>query len=126
MTRLKKGSLKKMEEESSKKSVGAIMVSLGTCGIAAGGDVVYDFFKRELADRGITDVVLKKAGCFGMCFCEPNLVIETKGLPPVLYAYVNEDVASKIVSEHILRGTIVNEYAVFMPAKDLICGKGGR
>jgi len=101
---------------------GKIVVSLGTCGIAAGGDAVYETFKKDLEEKHITDVELTRTGCLGMCFCEPNLLISLEGMPDVLYGYVTPEIASRIIDEHIQKKHMVNDNVIFMPAKDL-CGK---
>lgn len=95
-----------------------IAVSLGTCGIAAGGDAVYEAFTRELKDTGIA---LKRTGCLGMCFCEPNLIIRMNGMPDVLYGNVTPSVVKRIVDEHVKQRTVVKEHLIAMPAND-VCG----
>ncbi len=118
-------SLKKYRDELlSRKSdkKGKIVVSLGTCGIAAGGDSVYETFKKELEAKHITDVELSRTGCLGMCYCEPNLLISYEGMPDILYGYVTPEIASRIIDEHIQKKHMVNDNVIFMPAKDL-CGK---
>jgi (2Fe-2S) ferredoxin len=112
---------KHRQDLKNKKSTakGSIVVSLGTCGIAAGGDKVFETFQSELAGKHITDVDLSITGCLGMCFCEPNLMVKMNGMPDVLYGYVTPEIASRIIDEHIGKQHIVNDYVIFMPAKDL-------
>ncbi|MBI4976147.1 MAG: (2Fe-2S) ferredoxin domain-containing protein [Spirochaetes bacterium] len=100
---------------------GSIVVSLGTCGIAAGGDKVYETFQQELSDKHIPDIELKRTGCLGMCFCEPNLMVKMEGMPDVLYGFVTPEIASRIIDEHVGKKHIVNDHVIFMPAQDL-CG----
>ncbi|MFP4466898.1 MAG: (2Fe-2S) ferredoxin domain-containing protein [Candidatus Goldiibacteriota bacterium] len=126
MSRLKKEELDKLRKTLKEKFDGEIIISMGTCGIASGGDAIYDFFKKELLDRGLDEINLKQTGCLGMCFCEPNLIIKIDGMPEVLYGYVNEETAAKIISEHILKKNILNENVVFMPSADIINPQEGR
>ncbi len=52
-----------------KPSVILIKIGLGTCGIAAGGQQVFDEFAKELDGR--TDVRLDYTSCDGTCYREP-------------------------------------------------------
>lgn len=115
--------LKKYRKEAAEKECakrGRIVLSLGTCGIAAGGEAVYETFKREFEERHITGIELRQTGCLGMCFCEPNMFVSVEGMPEVLYGYVTPEVAERIVDEHITKKTIVNDYVIFMPVKDAL------
>ena len=47
-----------------------IVVGLGSCGIAAGANKVYDLIKDEIENKGL-DIDLVKAGCVGSCYLEP-------------------------------------------------------
>jgi NADH-quinone oxidoreductase subunit F len=51
-----------------------IVVGLGTCGIAAGGNKVMDTIKAEVAARGL-DVDVDITSCIGMCYAEPAVEI---------------------------------------------------
>ena len=99
---------------------GKIVISLGTCGIAAGGDKVFETFQKAFAEKHITNIELKQTGCLGMCFCEPNLFVSVEGMPDVLYGYVTPEIAERIVDEHIVKKSLVNEYVIFMPIKDAV------
>lgn len=119
MDKMKKGDLEKFRKNFKADSKGEIMISMGTCGIAAGGDDVYKIFQDELKNNGLEESVkLKKTGCLGMCFCEPNMVVKIEGMPEILYGNVDEKAAHSIVSEHIIKKNILNNYVIFMPSKD--------
>jgi (2Fe-2S) ferredoxin len=113
--------LKSKESGSGKGSGkrGKIAISLGTCGIAAGGDKVYEIIKKELEAKHISDIELTVTGCLGLCFCEPNLMISVDGMPDVLYGYITPKIASRIVDEHVQKGYLIGDNVIFMPAKDL-------
>ena len=51
-----------------------IVVGLGTCGIAAGGNKVMKAIKEEVANRKL-DVDVDFTSCIGMCFAEPAVEI---------------------------------------------------
>lgn len=113
--------LEKFREDAARPSVPEIVVSMGTCGIAAGGDTVYSFFRKELEKRGLGTVHLKKTGCLGLCSIEPNVIVKTKDTPAILYGNVTVEVAERILDEHITRNQIVNDFVVAMPSEDIYC-----
>ncbi|MDD2447559.1 MAG: NADH-quinone oxidoreductase subunit NuoF [Tissierellia bacterium] len=47
-----------------------VVVGLGSCGIAAGANKVYDLIKEEIESKNL-DIDLEKAGCVGSCHLEP-------------------------------------------------------
>jgi NADP-reducing hydrogenase subunit HndB len=118
MPKMKKGDLEKFRKAYKPGHKGEIMISMGTCGIAAGGDTIYRIFEEELKNKGLENIKLKKTGCLGMCFCEPNLVVKLEGMPEILYGNVDEKAAHSIVSEHVIKKNILNNYVIFMPSKD--------
>ena len=118
MAKMKRGDLEKFRKSYKNPHVGEIMISMGTCGIAAGGDTIYAIFEEEIKNKGLENIKLKKTGCLGMCFCEPNLVVKLEGMPEILYGNVDEKAAHLIVSEHVIKKNILNNYVIFMPSKD--------
>lgn len=99
-----------------------VIISLGTCGIAAGGDEIYEYFKSEITKRNLSNVVLKKTGCLGLCSQEPNVEIKYPGTSPVLYGDVDISIATQIFDRHICNGKLIDKYIISMPAPDLIEG----
>jgi NADH-quinone oxidoreductase subunit F len=51
-----------------------IVVGLGTCGIAAGGNKVMEAIRGEVEARGL-DVDVDFTSCIGMCYAEPAVEI---------------------------------------------------
>ena len=47
-----------------------VVVGLGSCGIAAGANKVYETLREEIDNKGL-DIDLKIAGCVGSCHLEP-------------------------------------------------------
>lgn len=98
-----------------------ILVSLGTCGAAAGGERLYEILRAELERSGLRETVfLKKTGCLGDCCDEPNLVVRMKGLPDTVYGPVDENLAKRIIEEHIVGRTPIDGHAMTLPAKDIL------
>ena len=87
-----------------------IKVGLGTCGISAGGQPVYDVLKQEIDDKK-PDVVLKETGCMGMCYEEPLVEVVENGKSH-LYSHVTTAKAKKIFAEHIMENKPVEDWIV--------------
>ena len=91
-----------------------IRVCMGTGGVTAGGEKVIDAFRSHLASVGLTvpvDECIKKVGCRG--FCARDVLVDvqsTKGIHT--YQFVNPDMVSRIVAEHLVRGKPVKEWLV--------------
>jgi NADH-quinone oxidoreductase subunit F len=88
-----------------------VRVGLATCGIAAGAEPVLELLRAEVDARGL-NVVVKPVGCLGMCYNEPLVeVVEREGAS-TLYRRLDEAAVVRIVEEHLVGGTPVDELAV--------------
>ena len=87
-----------------------IKVGLGTCGISAGGELVFNRFKDELLKQNI-DAELSETGCNGMCYEEALVEIEDDH-KSYLYSKVTVDRVGKIINEHILNNNPVNDWII--------------
>lgn len=93
-----------------RKVMKEIKVGLATCGIAAGGMLIYDELKKEIKNNNI-EVELKKTGCMGMCYRE--VLVEVKDdSDSYLYANVTPDKVKQIVYEHIINKKPVKEWII--------------
>ena len=101
-------------EQQYKEKIGKtrIVVGLGTCGIAAGGDKVMQAFKEQVAARGL-DVEIDFTSCIGMCYREPMVEIALAGAPSVLYGDIFADKVDQLLESHIVNKTPVYEWAAF-------------
>jgi len=111
--------LKKIKERERSKMVlregehrARITVHMGTCGIASGARGVMTALRDQMSDRGTTDVILTNSGCAGLCAKEPMITVEIADEPPVKYVKLNKKRAVRIFEEHILGGTVVEDYAL--------------
>lgn len=95
-----------------------IAVSLGTCGVAAGGEAIYQAFENEIRKHSLTGVILKKTGCLGSCYNEPNLVVRMQDMPDIVYGNVTEELVRRILEQHIVHKDALDEQAMTMPASD--------
>jgi NADH-quinone oxidoreductase subunit F len=87
-----------------------IKVGLGTCGISAGGELVFNSFKKEIADKKI-NVQLTETGCMGMCYEETLVEIEDEN-DAYLYSKVTVDKVGKIINDHLLNDQPVIKWII--------------
>lgn len=87
-----------------------VIVGLGSCGIAAGGNKVFQTIEAlQLAED--IDFTLDKTSCVGMCYREPLVeVIDESGSH--LYGDIDEKKAIEIVNQHIQNHSPIREYIV--------------
>jgi len=88
-----------------------IIVGMGTCGIAAGARETMHSILQELNNRGI-DAHVTTVGCIGMCSKEPLVDVEQAGKPRITYCNVHPDMVPRLVEEHLLKGEVVQEWAM--------------
>ncbi len=89
-----------------------IVVHMGTCGIAAGAREIMNALLDEFEKKNITDVILTSSGCAGLCSKEPMATVELKDEAPVKYIDLTPEKIRKILSEHVMGGKVVSEYAL--------------
>jgi len=104
-------------ERDKKNGSWVVKVGLASCGIAAGGQRVYDTLKASLNDHGLKNVELRRTGCMGLCYSE--VLVEV--FPPqgrrVFYRNVTSEQVQRIVEEHLIGGKPVSEWV--MPADEI-------
>ncbi|MCK4293009.1 MAG: (2Fe-2S) ferredoxin domain-containing protein [Planctomycetes bacterium] len=89
-----------------------VTVHMGTCGIAAGARKIMSALLGLVEEKDAKDVVITTSGCAGLCSREPMMTVELKGEAPIKYVDLDEEKAGKIFSDHVLSGTVVEEYAL--------------
>jgi NADP-reducing hydrogenase subunit HndB len=119
MPRIKPQDLGKIKEQMSRTmslrdgdARARITVHMGTCGIAAGARKIMSTLLGLIEQKDIKDVILTSSGCAGLCSREPMMTVELKGQAPVKYVDLDEEKTKKVFSEHVLLGTVVQEYAL--------------
>jgi NADP-reducing hydrogenase subunit HndB len=119
MPKLKIGDLDKISQRVRKTTLlreGAgkakIVVHMGTCGIAAGAREIMNTLLDEFARQNIDDVILTSSGCAGLCSREPMATVELKDEAPVKYVDLTAEKIRKILTEHVMGGKVVSEYAL--------------
>ena len=98
--------LKERTTRKQAKNEGKILVKvhLGTCGISSGADKTLDAFKKEIATRGLSDVIISQASCLGICDREPTVTVIHPKLGKVIYHSLSEDKVAKVVEQHLRGG----------------------
>ena len=82
-----------------------IMVCTGTGCSSSKSPEIIERFEEELKAQGMDkEVKVVKTGCFGLCAMGPIVLIYPEG---ALYTHVTVDDVKEIVSEHIVKGRIV-------------------
>ena len=89
-----------------------VLVGLATCGIAAGARPVLDAINKEVEKKGLQNVKVSQTGCIGVCRLEPLVEVYVPGEKKVTYVKVQPDMAYKIVTEHLEKGNVVEEYTI--------------
>ena len=87
-----------------------IIVGLGSCGIAAGAKKVFDKIENLKTDQSL-EFDLEKTSCIGMCYREP-LVEVIDGTGRYMYGDIDEEKATEIIENHILKHNPIKDYVV--------------
>ena len=116
LANLREQAQKKLAENEKKIQV---KVHLGTCGISGGANKVLDAFTREVEGRRLSDVVILKAACIGLCGIEPVVTVIQPGNVKTLYVNLTADKVARIVADHLVGGKPVQEWTLPLDAQRL-------
>ncbi len=77
-----------------------ILVSMGTCGIAAGTTPVLKAIRSEIAERNLQNAIdVIEVGCMGLCHCEPSIeIINNNTGKRIIYGDVAESQVAAIIA----------------------------
>lgn len=89
-----------------------IVVGLGTCGIAAGGEKVWQAIEQTLREKNITGVEMMPTGCIGMCYTEVIVEIHKPGMPRIIYGPVKPEDVPALIEEHVVNGRVYTPLVV--------------
>ena len=87
-----------------------VKVHLGTCGISSGANKIIEAFTREVETRKLSDVLVLRAACIGLCGVEPVVTVIARGQNGVIYTDVTEEKVPQIVEQHLVAGKPVGEW----------------
>ncbi|MBN1435124.1 NADH-quinone oxidoreductase subunit NuoF [Candidatus Fermentibacterales bacterium] len=86
-----------------------VIVGMGTCGLSAGAQQVYDSLEELCGQReGLFE--LGRTGCIGMCYREPLVEVRQDDGARFVYGGVDPDLAGRIVEEHVAGGRVLEEH----------------
>ncbi|MGI6550753.1 MAG: NADH-quinone oxidoreductase subunit NuoF [Syntrophomonadales bacterium] len=88
-----------------------VVIGLGTCGIAAGGEKVWAAVSDYIESQGL-EIEMMSTGCLGMCYAEPIMEVHMPGEPRFVYGNVNPEAAVEIVRKHVQEGKPSPEFIV--------------
>lgn len=111
LEQLRKATLEKVELELEEYKM-RIAVCMGTCGIASGGDDMYETFLKLKEDMNLTELDVIKTGCIGVCKFDPIVEVYKAGEKKVTYIEIDNDIAKNLFEEHIVNGNILYEYTI--------------
>lgn len=103
-----------IEDKRRKASLGKVevIVSLGSCGIAAGAlDTLRAINQRVEIDH-LADILISERGCIGLCRYEPIVEIIAGDGSKMTYGKVTPEIVQRIFREHILGGKVLEEFAI--------------
>ena len=89
-----------------------VVVSMGSCGIAAGANSTYQATQEQIESLHLKNVVVSKTGCIGHCSEEPILQVITSDGQKTTYGNASADVVEKVFREHVVDGKIVHEHQI--------------
>ncbi len=88
-----------------------ILVGMGTCGLSAGAQAVYERLRERVADHADA-ARLSITGCIGMCYREPLVEVRENGRR-VIYGEVTPARADEILERHVLAGEPLEKGVVY-------------
>jgi NADP-reducing hydrogenase subunit HndB len=106
---IRKNTFDRVNQGTNRKST-RIVVGMATCGIAAGADEVYDAIVDEVNKLGLSNVIVARTGCIGVCRLEPIVEIIRPGEEKVTYVNMSPYKARRIIASHVLVGIVRDEY----------------
>ena len=91
--------IEKIKQGFCKKPSVKILVSLGTCGVAAGTLPIYNELINEIKRRNLSDKIdVIETGCMGLCYCEPSIEIIDKVFGKnIIYGNLKKEDVRKII-----------------------------
>ena len=105
--------------DSSNKDV-QVIVGMGTCGIAAGAKDTFTALVDTLAEKGLSNVLIRQTGCMGLCHSEPTVEVVAPDMPTVIYGHVDAATAREIVEKHIVGHALIADKILDRPSIDIV------
>ena len=82
-----------------------VLICGGTGCTSSGSKVLIEEFENRIEENGLSDEIkIVRTGCFGLCALGPVVIVYPDG---TFYSRVQKEDVAEIVSEHLLKGRIV-------------------
>jgi len=92
---------KELFEKKKVKENTKILVGLGTCGIAAGAEDIYEALEESIISGDLTNGELVKVGCVGYCHAEPTIELLYPDGTSVLLGHLHANTVSNVIASYI-------------------------
>jgi (2Fe-2S) ferredoxin len=89
-----------------------VIISMGSCGIAVGARETLQSFLNYIQNEHITNISVAQTGCIGLCEQEPTVQVILGNQSKVVYGKVDEQIARKIMEQHIQNGQPLTEHII--------------
>ncbi len=100
-----------------------VLICGGTGCTSSGSKVLISTFEKEIEKNGLAEEVkVVQTGCFGLCALGPVVIIYPEG---TFYSRVEEKDVAEIVSEHLLKGRLVDRL-VYKDADESVIEEAGK
>ena len=100
-----------------------VLICGGTGCTSSGSKVLISTFESEIEKNGLAEEVkVVQTGCFGLCALGPVVIIYPEG---TFYSQVQESDVAEIVSEHLLKGRLVDRL-VYKDADESVIEEAGK
>jgi len=113
--------LRRIREEAQKKrnteifnGKKQVVVGLGTAGIASGAYETLKAIKDFIQEEGLSNVIIRQIGNFGLDSREPVIQVIIGDGPTVTYGNVTPDIAREIMRKHIVDGVIHETHVIMV------------
>ncbi len=91
--------------------IARVLVGMGTCGQAAGGDDAMALIGPALSRLGV-DAIVSETGCLGLCYAEPLVELQKPGGPRILYGGVTRENIEQLLEDFFSAGDLRTDLAV--------------
>lgn len=95
-----------------------IVIGLGTCGIAAGGNAILKAAETAVANNDEIKAEVVSVGCIGICYKEPLLDIEIPGKPRLSYGPVTPGETKRILENVFVKNEYEHKKALAVIGED--------
>ena len=111
---LKKIKERALEMKKMKEGEARVIITIGmaTDGIAAGARETMKAIMNFVRERQLDDVMITQTGYIGTPEHGPIVDVQIKGQPKIRYIHLKEQLVSRMMEQHVIKGEPVNEWTL--------------